>query len=211
MKNFSSIFFTIFFFSCTGSLPETFFEKDGISFISPEGWRITDERSIKESGYFVSCKRIGYRSGGVFMVSWLNGIIGSDKYIQRYTEEFEKNVLMKTATIQFTEPRDSFFNEMPCSVSEYRAKILGVSSRGEIYSFHCGSRTFMLVFQESVGESGTNKAGFEKIKSTFKCKSEKNLSVNNAPCPTPHAPQILSQIKMRNQVFLQLLVIIHDG
>ncbi len=112
------------------------------------------------------------------MVSWLNGMIELDTCIMLYRKEFEKNLLMKTATVQFEEPVDSMFNDIPCSMSAYQARILGVKSRGEIFSFHCGGRTFMLVFQESVDESGENKMGFDKIKKTFTCHAGKRLSFN---------------------------------
>lgn len=159
-------------YGCTRTLPETFYEKEGVSFISPEGWEIIDERNIEDSGYHVSCQRKGFGSTGIFMVSWLNGMIQLDKYIRLYRKEFEKNMLMKAATVQFEEPVDSVFNGIPCSMSTYQAKILGVKSRGEIFSFYCGSRTIMLVFQESMDESEKNKTGFEKIKNSFACHSD---------------------------------------
>ncbi|MBN2213026.1 MAG: hypothetical protein JW723_02175 [Bacteroidales bacterium] len=154
---------------CAGSLPETLFEKDGVSFVSPEGWKIIDRRIIKDTGYHVSCQRKGFGSGGIFMASWIYGITELDSCIRMYMNEFEKNILMKAATVEFEETVDSVFNDMPCNVSVYKATILGVESRGEIISFYCGGMTFMLVFQESVDESGLNKKGFEKIKSTFLC------------------------------------------
>ncbi len=161
---------------CKHGLPETFFEKDGVSFISPEGWKIMDERNIKNSGYYVSCQRKGFGSNGIFMVSWINGVMELDKYIRLYMKEFERNVLMKAASVQFEEPFDSVFTGMPCSMSIYRARILGVETRGEIYSFNCNGRTFMLVFQQSVGESEKNKAGFDTIKNSFSCNNGKSLS-----------------------------------
>ena len=166
------IFIICSLFGCTRKLPETLFEKDGVSFVSPEGWKIIDKKNMQDSGYHVSCQRKGFGSSGIFMVSWLNGMIELDNYIQLYRKEFEKNVLMKTATVQFEEPVDSVFNGIPCSLATYQAKILGVKSRGEIYSFYCGRRTFMLVFQESVDESKKNKMGFEKIKDSFSCRSD---------------------------------------
>jgi len=162
-------------FGCRRSLPETLFEKEDVSFISPEGWKIIDERSVEDSGYHVSCQRKGFGSSGIFMVSWLNGVMKLDDYIHLYMKEFEKNLLMKAATVQFEEPVDSVFNGIPCTMSTYQAKILGVESRGEIYSFYCGGRTFMLVFQESVDESEKNKMGFKRIKSSFSCKSGESI------------------------------------
>lgn len=135
-----------------------------------------DERDIKNSGYYVSCQRKGFGSNGIFMVSWINGVMELDKYIRLYMKEFERNVLMKAATVQFKEPFDSVFIGMPCSMSIYRAKILGVETRGEIYSFNCNGRTFMLIFQQSVEESEKNKAGFDTIKSSFSCNRGKRLS-----------------------------------
>src|SRR4030042_6686023 len=167
----------LFLHGCTRRVPEILFEQDGVSFVSPEGWRLTEERNMMDSGYYASCQRKGFGSSGIFMLSWINGITELDHYIRLYREEFEKNILMKAATIQFEEPVDSIFNDMPCSVSVYKAKILGVKSRGEIFSFYCSGRTFMLVFQASVDESRKNKMGFEKMKSTFSCNSDKSQSL----------------------------------
>lgn len=168
-------------YGCKRSIPEHLFEKDGVSFISPEGWKIVDERNIEDSGYYVSCQRKGFGSNGIFMVSWINGLMELDKYIRLYMKEFERNVLMKTANIQFEEPVDSVFIGISCSMSTYKAKILGVETRGEIYSFTCSGRTFMLVFQESADESVKNKNGFEKIKNSFSCHSDKSESIKYIP------------------------------
>lgn len=164
-------------YGCNRSIPESLFEKDGVSFISPEGWKIVNERNIENSGYYVSCQRKGFGSNGIFMVSWINGLMELDRYIRLYMKEFERNVLMKAANIQFEEPVDSVFIGIPCSMSTYKAKILGVETRGEIYSFNCSGRTFMLVFQESVNESVKNKKGFEKIRKSFSCHSAKSESI----------------------------------
>jgi hypothetical protein len=161
---------------CSRNLPETVYKRDGISFVSPQGWKIINERRIKDTGYHVTCQRKDFGSSGIFMVSWLNGTIKLDQYIRLYRNEFEKNVLMKAATVHFQEPVDSVFNDIPCSMSTYQAKILGVESRGEILSFHCGGRTFMLVFQESVDESKKIRLGFERIKSSFSCNAGKGNS-----------------------------------
>ncbi len=163
-------------YGCKQSHPETLFSKDRVSFISPEGWRIVEERDIKDSGYYVSCQRKGFGTSGIFMVSWINGVMEPDKYIRLYMQEFEKNVLMKAASVQFEEPVDSVFIGIPCSISAYRAKILGVETRGGIYAFICNGRTFMLVFQQSLDDSERNKAGFEKIKSSFSCNTGGSLS-----------------------------------
>lgn len=167
----------LFLNGCSNHFPETPFNLDGISFISPEGWKITDRKMVKQSGFNVSCQRKGYGSGGIFIASWINAIVPLDEYMKKYREEFEKNVLMKTATVNFDEPVDSVFNSIPCIASTYSAKILRVKTHGEVYSFYCGSKTVMLVFQESIDESEKNKAGFDKIKSTFRCRSDVGLSV----------------------------------
>ena len=178
MKKFLLLLFIICgLYGCCRKVPETSFEKEGVSFISPEGWKIVDERDIEDSGFYVSCQRKGFGSNGIFMVSWINGMMELDKYIRLYMKEFEKNVLMKAAYVQFGEPVDSVFIGIPCSMSSYQAKILGVKTRGEIYSFNCSGRTFMLVFQESVDESEKNKAGFEKIRTSFSCRSDKSVGI----------------------------------
>lgn len=132
---------------------------------------------VRESGFQVSCQRKGYGSGGIFMASWINSTVPLNEYMRKYREEFEKNLLMKAATVNFYEPVDSVFNNIPCTVSTYTAKILGVKTHGEVYSFYCGRKTVMLVFQESIDESEKNKAGFDKIKSTFRCRSDVELSL----------------------------------
>lgn len=170
-------FFTLFLLGgCSGNYSETLFEKDGISFISPAGWTISDIGDINETGSYISCQRKGYGSSGIFMLSWINAIMDANIYIKNYRNEIEKNFLMKVGRVEFTEPSATFFNDIPCLYSTYTAVVLGVESMGEIYSFSTAGKTFMLVFQESLDESEKNKAGFEKIKLSFRCNSDKSLS-----------------------------------
>ena len=165
----------LFFTACTGNLPESLFEKDGVSFISPEGWRQTGEKSINQSGYYISCQRKGYGSSGIFILTWVNGQVDPKVYLKNYSAEFEKNLLMRATKVHFSEPQDTSLNGIPAIRLVYTSDILGVASQGEIFSFFMVDKTFMLVFQESVDESKKNKAGFDKIKQSFSYNPEKRL------------------------------------
>ncbi len=167
--------FTLFG-GCTHNIPETLFEKDGVSFISPAGWKVSGERILDKSGYYVSTQRKGYSSSGIFILTWVNGKIDPSVYIESYRNEFEKNLLMRATKVQFSNPADTFFKSNPCVKITYTSDIMGVATRGEIYSFEIVDKTFMLVFQETVDESEKNKTGFEKIKKSFSYTAEKSLS-----------------------------------
>ncbi len=46
--------------SCTLA-QEVKFDKFGISFICPSGWKITDEEIFNNNGYYLSCEKIQYQ------------------------------------------------------------------------------------------------------------------------------------------------------
>jgi len=51
-----SIILLFIFFVCNScqETPEAKFEKDGITLISPKGWKITDEENLDDQGYHLS-------------------------------------------------------------------------------------------------------------------------------------------------------------
>lgn len=63
------------------------FERDGFSITSPTGWGITDEENIDDLGYYLSIEKDGFDSSGIITITWVNGEMDLNEWVDIYNEE----------------------------------------------------------------------------------------------------------------------------
>ena len=75
------------------------FEKEGMTFIVPEDWKITDEEKFDDGSYYLSIDKNGFDSSGVLIITSYNNSIDLDELIYFQKEEIQNNVIFKNSVL----------------------------------------------------------------------------------------------------------------
>lgn len=158
-------------FSCSSpSSPEARFDRSGVSFTCPAGWKITEEDSLDGDGYYLACEKDGVISSGLFTLTWVNDTVALEEMMEIYQDELKNNVIFKNTNIQFSPSTEGKFNNYDALVSTYGLTLLGDKTEGTMYCFYGNGKTIGLVNQQSLEDDSKNKKGFEIIETTFTSK-----------------------------------------
>lgn len=161
-----AIFFLSVLFSCT-EVPETKFEKDGISLTCPKGWKITEEENIDE-GYYLSIEKAGFGSSGLVTIIWINNRLDLSEWLNIYKDELSNNIVYKNSNLMFGENHKNEFNKVSSVAVEFTASIIGSKHEGIIQAFYGKDKTICVLKQEAIEDKSKNKNGFEMIEQSFK-------------------------------------------
>ncbi|WP_324025576.1 hypothetical protein QSV08_20675 [Maribacter sp. BPC-D8] len=160
----ASIF--LFLTSCSESKPAKF-ERDGVSITSPTGWGITDEENIDDLGYYLSVEKDGFDSSGIITITWVNGEMDLNEWVDIYKEELENNIIYKNSKLNFKSVAEGSFNDINSTSLKFTASILGLDHEGDIHFFYKGDKTFAILIQQATEDNATNKPGFDLIEKSF--------------------------------------------
>ena len=166
MKN---LFYPILFaliFSCQAS-PETKFERDGVAFTCPEGWKITEQETVEDIGYYLTIEKDGLTSSGLVIFTWLNTPVDLEDWLTGYQEEMKNQPVYKTAGITFEEAQPGEFAGFETTRSDYSVDLLGVEHKGSIHLFYGNDKSIAILVQEATEDHDENKAGFRIIEQSF--------------------------------------------
>jgi hypothetical protein len=167
MRTIIYLFLLSLFLSCSEK-PATPFIKDGVSFICPAGWEITDEEKIDESGYYLSAEKAGLSESGLLSITWMNDTLQLEEWIGICKDELKNNVVYKNSNLVFTPTTKSQFGVYPSITAHFSFKLLGLAHDGQIQVFYAPHKTFAIIRQEALEDKDKNKAGFEVLEKTFK-------------------------------------------
>lgn len=169
MKTLLSILIPIsLLFSCSSPpSKEVKFEKSGISFTCPDGWKITEEDSLDGDGYYLACEKDGVISSGLFTLTWVNDTVALEEMMTVYQDELKNNVIFKNTNIKFGPSTEGEFNNYQTLQSSYNLTLLGDKTEGTMYCFYGNGKTIGLVKQQSLEDDSKNKQGFEIIETSF--------------------------------------------
>lgn len=158
-------------FSCSAPpSKEAKFEKSGVSFTCPAGWKITEEDSLDGDGYYLACEKDGLVSSGLFTLTWVNDTVELEEMMKIYQDELKNNVIFKNTNISFSASTDGKYNNYEAIRSTYNLTLLGDKTEGIMYCFYGNGKTIGLVKQQSLEDDSKNKEGFETIETTFTSK-----------------------------------------
>jgi hypothetical protein len=169
MKNLLLLIICSFLFACVES-PETQYEKNGISFTVPAGWKITEEENIEGKGYYLSCEKEGLSQSGLVMITFLNDSFPLEDMVESHKTNFKENYIFKHADVSFTSNKETTFNGSACVSSEYNLTLLKVPHHGIINCFYGNGKTISIVIQAALEDSVSTNKGINRIIKTFKCK-----------------------------------------
>lgn len=169
MKNLLIILIPIsLLFSCSSAPSiETKFEKSGVSFTCPDGWKITEEDGLDGDGYYLACEKDGVISSGLFTLTWVNDTVPLEEMMEVYQDELKNNVIFKNTNIKFSPSTEGEFNNYQTLQSSYNLTLLGDKTEGTMYCFYGNGKTIGLVKQQSLEDDSKNKQGFEIIETSF--------------------------------------------
>lgn len=157
--------------SCQES-PERKFEKDGITFVCPKGWKITEEQYIETGGYYLVVEKDGFNASGIVSISWINTEFDFNEWITIYKDELQDNIIYKNSDLTFGKTYPAEFNGVPATAIDFTANIVGLKHQGTILIFYESGKTFAVLKQQAVEDTINNEKGFETIENSFRVNKE---------------------------------------
>ncbi len=141
------------------------FEKEGMTFIVPEDWKITDEEKFDDGSYYLSIDKNGFDSSGVLIITSYNNSIDLDELIYFQKEEIQNNVIFKNSV--FEPIQNSEFNSINSRATHYTFGLLGLEHEGSIHAFYINDNTFLVMKQGALEDRTVNNKGFDIIEDSF--------------------------------------------
>ena len=150
--------------------PEVKFDKMGVRFTCPEGWKITEEEDMGEEGYYLSVEKNGFDASAIMSITWVDEEINLADFLLEFQESLKENTIYAHSGLSFEAQIETTFNKRFALASKYSARVLGIAHQGTIYCFKGGgARTFAILKQEAIEDRQKNKAGFDTIVESFFC------------------------------------------
>ena len=168
MKNLLVLIFIIFACYSCQETTHTKFEIDGVSLVSPKGWKITDEENLDDQGYYLSIEKEGLNSSGLITLSWINSELDLNDWINIHKDEMKNNIVYENANLIFGEESKNKFNDLNTTSIKFTVSLLGLKHEGIIHFFHEKEKNFSIFMQEAIEDKVKNKDGFEFIEKSFK-------------------------------------------
>ena len=100
-------------------------------------------------------------------VSWVNGFIGDENYMDIYKTELRDNIIYRNSNLDFGDTYTGKFNEYNCLITEFTASFIGLKHEGSLYIFYTGGKTIAILRQEAVEDKADNANGFKTLETSF--------------------------------------------
>lgn len=117
-------------------------------------------------GYYLSVEKAGFNTSGLLTLTWINGLIDSNEYLEIIQKEFKNQTVLND--LEFELAQESNFNGMQSISCRFTFNTLSVKHKGTVYVFSKGEKTYSVVKQGALEDASENKKGFNVIESTFK-------------------------------------------
>ena len=163
-----TILFSVLVVCCKQSVSPKFeFDKDGVSFSGPAGWKISDEENFDNMGYYLSIEKDGFDSSGLITITWVNDSLELQDYIKMYQDELRNNPIYTSSNLNFEPIILNKYNTIDSKSSSYTMSLLGVKHEGIIHSFYGKNKSIILLEQEAIEDRAENESGFDQIETSF--------------------------------------------
>lgn len=169
MRNLLFLLLLPLFFACRPqqSKQQTF-SKEGVSFVIPEGWSITEEQDLDGKGHYLSCEKKGSNASGLLVLTWINDSVDLDDMMQQCINNMKEGVPGKTP-FQAGEPRQADYAGHQARNIAYSMSIMGIPHQGQVYAFYASGKSILIMAQEALEDAADNAKGFKVLRETFKC------------------------------------------
>ena len=150
------------------------YSKNGITFIYPNNYKITEEE-IDENGMFsIRCERKGEDISEIYIMTLTNDIFSvlsmedveyaCEATLESMQEELKKNVLYKNCI--FSKVQKGVLGDWPCYQKKFSLSILGVTTYGVIKEIIFGNGTILMTI--AFYENDNYKQTLEQIEQSIK-------------------------------------------
>jgi hypothetical protein len=152
----------------------TVYEKSGVSFSIPAGWKqmeapIPGEQG-ESMGAYIMIEKSGEDESGQFIASLLDSKIPLKEYMDLVKKQLTESLSIQKAEIKYSEVSEENFNGAKALVCNFEHNSAGLDFRGELMAFYCGNRTIQIFIQEAKADAAKNKSGLDMLSSSFICK-----------------------------------------
>ena len=125
MKYFYQIIvFSLITFSAYGQSQEAQFEKFGVKFTCPEGWKITEEEKVEEKGYYLTVEKDGFDSSGLVTLTWIEDSLDLEEMIDLFQKELKVNIIYQSTDLKFDQIQKTTFNKLPALAADYKFSLM---------------------------------------------------------------------------------------
>jgi len=170
MRKISVLLTLPFLFLITLPATAQSFDKQGVSFTVPDGWKITEEEDLNGKGYYLSCEKEGKNASGIVTIRWINDTVSTSNMVDQYINGLRQNFAEKNAKrMLFGTPEPAKVSNFNGVSADFSFSLMDIQHRGQIGSFHASGKTFTILMQEATEDIAENKPGFAAIMSSFSC------------------------------------------
>jgi hypothetical protein len=140
------------------------FEKNGVSFTCPTGWKIESEDETNKE-FTVTIQKDGLTSSGTIKIYCLKDSLENMKALEALQKNFKKSY--SDLNISFSNISKSTYNNISCISSSFEFDWMGDMEQGTRYVLHGKNKTISILIQEAAKHSEINKNGFAAFENSF--------------------------------------------
>ena len=148
--------FILIALSCGNQKPDEIFSRDGASFTYPSDWSISKEDDVYGGGYYVSMEKEGFGASGTLKLTMIKGRLDSSRYFEILQEEYEEIKMFDD--LEFESARDTVFNGIPATSTDFKYNTSGIKHSGVAYVFYNGENMYSVIKEEADKDISENKA-----------------------------------------------------
>ncbi len=149
------------------------YNKHGISFTKPEGWRMQETPIPGNEGIpmgtYIMVEKDGEDESGQFIASIVNNKIPLRDYMDLVKDQLNQNLSLQESTITFSDLKEEVFNGTKALIYTFEHNAVDLNFQGALKSFHCGDKTIHILIQEEKSDMPKNKKGLDILKKSFSC------------------------------------------
>lgn len=142
------------------------FDKWGVVFNYPRSWKITEQEEVAPGNFYVSIEKKGEDASGLLMFVWTDGHADLQERLALYENSVSSNI----AGAKFGELTEGKFGQYEGIKLPYTFSLMGIEHQANMYCFHAGNQTVVVMAQEANEDVKVNKSGFEQMEKSFKAK-----------------------------------------
>ena len=159
------LLFSVLFFSFVNE-SQSDFKKDGVSFIIPDNWKISDKQKLDANGYSITLQNKKESSVGVISSSWFEADLELPTFSKLFKDQFKSQEAMEG--IEFGEDRKSKFCGVESLNTDFKVTVSSIPLKGEFICFKKKGKMFFIMLQTTVVEDKSNLAGIKLFSNSFK-------------------------------------------
>ncbi|MES2618521.1 MAG: hypothetical protein V4613_11625 [Bacteroidota bacterium] len=162
------ILLLMFGVACTSNTPETI-EKNGVTFIIPNGWKITHESVSPNNVTSLTCEKSGVDESGIAVIAIFDQTYDPLDVLANSREMMQQNPVYAQAGIQFANFKGELFQQQQVMAMPFSFTDKSSTQNGKVVVFTLCNKTISVLMQQDKIDSTRNAKGFEAMSNAFSC------------------------------------------